>query len=273
MTNHYKGDKFMPKSNPIYYLFDSRHLDEHILIYWPINQNIARDLILQINQVFNQLYNMPLRINSWNNILTYMFHVVNFAEVLPATNESLINTSQMYDFSGPETPAIIFRQAEDLEGDTDPKDLPTLVTTIDVAKFANVLPEKEYLKPEQLNWLTAFFTGKIKFNNQHQLIVPNQEQHSQAQAPHDTPEGPEHQLIQNHSNAPVKSQNESKTSSSASKQYSISELAQIVNISPSSVRQQLKRHHVSSVATGKHRAKLYDQNALTILQNYYHNKK
>ena len=150
----------MPLNNHLYYFHDSTKTDPGLFIYWPIHQDLIEPVLNQISTIFYGIYQLPLRLNSWNTVLQQLFDVIDMQSILPATLASVKYDLENKDFS--HAPAIILRQGDGPQKDI--QDHPVMCTTVDVSKLQQTGDTPIVLNKEQVDWLTKYFTGKIKVN-------------------------------------------------------------------------------------------------------------
>ena len=81
--------------------------------------------------------------------------------MLPATLASVKYDLATEDFS--HAPAIILRQGNGPQKDI--QDRPVMCTTVDVSKLQQTGDTPIVLNQKQVDWLTKYFTGKIKVTN------------------------------------------------------------------------------------------------------------
>lgn len=132
-----------------------------MFIYWPLREDLIEPVLNQISDIFYDIYQLPLRLNSWHTVLQQLYQVIDMESMLPATYQSIQFDLTNHDLT--DEPPIIFRQGSGPQ--TDDTMLPILCTTVDVSKLQTTGQAKLVLNKEQVDWLVGYFNGKIKVDN------------------------------------------------------------------------------------------------------------
>lgn len=138
--------------------------DQSLLLWWNIDTEDAVNYIIDINNLFYDMYDIPIPLDTWRYILNKLFNAIDLTSIMPVLTKQyqtdianlLIQNQNLY--------APTLQKTLNVEGDQTEY---TLVTTILVDRLTNTIQNDDaiQLSKTQTQWLLNVFTGKIKVND------------------------------------------------------------------------------------------------------------
>lgn len=138
--------------------------DQSLLLWWNIDTEDAVNYIIDINNLFYDMYDIPIPLDTWRYILNKLFNAIDLTSIMPVLTKQYQTdiTNLLAQNQKLNSPTL----QKTLNIDNDPTDY-TLVTTVLVDNLTDTIQNDNaiQLNKTQTQWLLNVFTGKIKVND------------------------------------------------------------------------------------------------------------
>lgn len=138
--------------------------DQSLLLWWNIDTEDAVNYIIDINNLFYDMYDIPIPLDTWRYILNKLFNAIDLTSIMPVLTKQYQTDIANLLIQNQNLSAPTLQKNLNVEGDQTEY---TLVTTILVDRLTNTIQNDDaiQLSKTQTRWLLNVFTGKIKVND------------------------------------------------------------------------------------------------------------
>lgn len=138
--------------------------DQSLLLWWNIDTEDAVNYIIDINNLFYDMYDIPIPLGTWRYILNKLFNTIDLTSIMPVLTKQYQTDIANLLAQNQNLSTSTLQKTLNVEGDQTEY---TLVTTILVDRLTNTIQNDDaiQLSKTQTQWLLNVFTGKIKVND------------------------------------------------------------------------------------------------------------
>lgn len=130
------------------------------LFWWNIDTPTASNLLIGIDSIFGDLYDMDIPLNTWAAILNHLFDAKDVTKQLPVfVKQYQLETQEIID-NNEKLPSGIMVKSMNTNNNTENQLITTIITSL--LRDSQLNDRYMQLTTKQVNWLTRVFLGKTK---------------------------------------------------------------------------------------------------------------